>query len=261
MSLGMNVGRLLTAPLEPITLLAVLVQAGASPEGLDSAAAWADAVFTTQRSVESGCAFCADIKGRASRVGRDPSQVKVLPGISPLIGSTEEEARRLEQELLDLVQMDFGLAQLSVMLETEITEDQLDEKLPILSGEDGVVGSKSRFSLIVEMARGEDLTVRQLIGRMAGGRGHRTMVGTPTQVADDLEFWFHEGAADGFNLMPPTIPDQLEVFVDTVVPILQQRGLFRTEYEGPTLRDHYGLDRPANRHAPTAATVASHPDE
>jgi alkanesulfonate monooxygenase SsuD/methylene tetrahydromethanopterin reductase-like flavin-dependent oxidoreductase (luciferase family) len=121
----------------------------------------------------------------------------------------------------------------------------LDEKLPQLPGEDSVNGAKSRFSLVVDMARAEDLTVRQIIGRLAGGRGHRTLVGTPEQVADDLQLWFENGAADGFNFMPPSIPDQLEVFVDNVIPILRQRGLFRTEYEGTTLRDHYGLDLPA----------------
>jgi alkanesulfonate monooxygenase SsuD/methylene tetrahydromethanopterin reductase-like flavin-dependent oxidoreductase (luciferase family) len=175
--------------------------------------------------------------------------VVILPGISPFIGSTEAEARQVEQDLLDLVQTEYALAQLSRMLDREIGEDMLDQKLPQLPGEDSVNGAKSRFSLVVDMARGEDLTVRQVIGRLAGGRGHRTIVGTPEQVADDLQLWFENGAADGFNYMPPAIPDQLEVFVDQVVPILQERGLFREEYEGTTLRDHYRLDRPVSRYA------------
>ncbi len=227
----------------------VLVQAGSSEAGKDLAAGVAEAVFTAQRTLADGQAFYDDLKGRAARAGRDPDGVKILPGVSPFIGATEAEAKAVERELLDLVQTDYALAQLSRMLDREITEDMLDGKLPPLPGEDSVNGAKSRFSLVVDMARGEDLTVRQVIGRLAGGRGHRTVVGTPEQVADDLQLWFENGAADGFNYMPPAIPDQLEVFVDTVVPILQERGLFRTEYEGTTLREHYGLDRPASRFA------------
>jgi FMN-dependent oxidoreductase (nitrilotriacetate monooxygenase family) len=227
----------------------VLVQAGSSEAGKDLAAEVSEAVFTAQRTLADGRAFYDDLKDRVARAGRDPDGVKILPGISPFIGSTEEEARRVEQDLLDLVQTDYALAQLSRMLDREIGEDLLDEKLPQLPGEDSVNGAKSRFSLVVDMARAEDLTVRQILGRLAGGRGHRTIVGTPEQVADDLQLWFENGAADGFNYMPPAIPDQLEVFVDQVVPILQERGLFRTEYEGTTLRDHYGLDRPVSRYA------------
>jgi FMN-dependent oxidoreductase (nitrilotriacetate monooxygenase family) len=226
----------------------VLVQAGSSEAGKDLAAGVAEAVFTAQRTLADGQAFYDDLKGRAARAGRDPDGVKILPGISPFIGSTEAEAKAVERELLDLVQTDYALAQLSRMLDREIGEDLLDQKLPELPGEDSVNGAKSRFSLVVDMARAEDLTVRQIIGRLAGGRGHRTIVGTPEQVADDLQLWFENGAADGFNYMPPAIPDQLEVFVDTVVPILQERGIFRREYEGTTLREHYGLERPASRY-------------
>jgi FMN-dependent oxidoreductase (nitrilotriacetate monooxygenase family) len=222
----------------------VLVQAGSSEDGKDLAASCAEAVFTAQRTLADGQAFYADLKGRTARAGRDPGQIKILPGISPFIGSTEAEAQQVERELHELVQTEYALRQLSMLLNREIGEDQLDEKLPSLPGEDSMNGGKSRFSLVVDLARSEDLTVRQLIGRLAGGRGHRTMVGTPEQVADDLQLWFENGAADGFNYMPPSIPDQLEIFVDTVVPILRERGLFRTEYEGTTLRDHYGLERP-----------------
>jgi FMN-dependent oxidoreductase (nitrilotriacetate monooxygenase family) len=237
----------------------VLVQAGSSEAGMNLAARVAEAVFTAQRTLADGQAFYADLKARAARAGRDPAGVVILPGISPFIGSTEAEARRVEDDLHGLVQTEYALAQLSRMLDLEIGEDQLDQKLPAVPGEDSVNGAKSRFSLVVDLARSEDLTVRQLIGRLAGGRGHRTIVGTPEQIADDLQLWFENGAADGFNFMPPSIPDQLEVFVDHVVPILQKRGLFRTEYEGTTLRDHYGLDRPASsfttarRRAPVAA--------
>src|SRR6185312_15055881 len=113
--------------------------------------------------------------------------------------------------------------------------------------EDEIEGAKSRYTLIVTLARRERLTVRQLIGRLGGGRGHRTFAGTPEQVADAIEEWYRSGAADGFNIMPPVLPSGLAAFVDHVVPILQRRGLFRTEYTGRTLRDNYGLPRPANR--------------
>jgi FMN-dependent oxidoreductase (nitrilotriacetate monooxygenase family) len=230
----------------------VLVQAGSSESGRDFAAAVAEAIFTAQQTLVDGQVFYADLKARAATAGRDPVGIKILPGISPTIGSTEEEARRLDAELAGHVQSGYALAQLSFFLETEIGEDQLDQKLPELAGVDSINRHKSRYDLIVNLARSEDLTVRQLIGRLAGGRGHRTIVGTPEQIADDLETWFVNRAADGFNYMPPSIPDQLEVFVDQVVPILQKRGLFRTEYEGTTLRDHYGLARPASRFAGSA---------
>lgn len=113
--------------------------------------------------------------------------------------------------------------------------------------EEEIEGAKSRYTLIVELARRERLTVRQLIGRLGGGRGHRTFAGTAEQVANTIEHWYDSGAADGFNIMPAVLPSGLEVFVDRVVPILQERGLFRTEYTGSTLREHYGLPRPANR--------------
>jgi FMN-dependent oxidoreductase (nitrilotriacetate monooxygenase family) len=225
----------------------VLVQAGSSEEGRDFAGTHAEAVFTAQRTLAEGREFYADLKRRAVAAGRDPSQILILPGISPFIGSTEEEARAVERELHELVQPEYALKQLTVFLEYEFTLDQLDEKFPDLPDQAPVEGHKSRYELIVGLARSEDLTLRQLIGRLAGGRGHRTLVGTPEQVADDLQLWFENGAADGFNFMPPSIPDQLEVFVDEVVPILQERGLFRIEYEGTTLRDHYGLDRPGSR--------------
>jgi alkanesulfonate monooxygenase SsuD/methylene tetrahydromethanopterin reductase-like flavin-dependent oxidoreductase (luciferase family) len=123
----------------------------------------------------------------------------------------------------------------------------LDAELPHdLPGEDAVQGNKSRYSLIVALARREKLTVRQLLGRLGGGRGHRTFAGTPEQVADAIQLWWENGAADGFNIMPPVLPSGLEVFVDQVVPLLQKRGLFRTEYEGRTLRENYGLARPQN---------------
>jgi alkanesulfonate monooxygenase SsuD/methylene tetrahydromethanopterin reductase-like flavin-dependent oxidoreductase (luciferase family) len=132
------------------------------------------------------------------------------------------------------------------MLNVDLSGYPLDGPLPdVLPTEDDVNGNKSRFTLVAELARRDRLTIRQIIARLGGGRGHRVFAGTPEQIADQLEGWFREGAADGFNVMPPILPTGLEDFVDHVVPILQRRGLFRTEYTGQTLRDHYGLERPS----------------
>jgi alkanesulfonate monooxygenase SsuD/methylene tetrahydromethanopterin reductase-like flavin-dependent oxidoreductase (luciferase family) len=127
---------------------------------------------------------------------------------------------------------------------------ELDRELPDdIPDSNGLQGMKSRSALIVALARRERLTVRELLGRLGGGRGHWTFVGTPEQVADGLQTWFEEGGADGFNVMGPLLPSGLEAFVEHVVPLLQARGLFRTEYEGATLREHYGLPRPQSRFA------------
>ncbi|MCX4098518.1 LLM class flavin-dependent oxidoreductase [Nocardia sp. alder85J] len=228
----------------------LLVQAGSSEDGKDFAARYAEAVFTAQQTLADGQAFYTDLKRRAVESGRDPDTIKILPGIVPVIGDTEEQARALDAELERLISPEFARAQLSRQFGLPVEELDLDAELPdTLRGEDEIEGAKSRYTLIVNLARREHLTLRQLIARLGGGRGHRTFVGTPEQVADTIEEWFDAGAADGFNIMPAVLPSGLERFVDDVVPILQRRGLFRTEYTATTLRGHYGLDRPANRFA------------
>ena len=231
----------------------LLVQAGSSEDGKEFAAQYAEAVFTAQQTLADGQAFYKDLKSRLARHGRSEDQLLVLPGIAPVIGSTEAEARALEQELTELQIPEYGLAQLSGMLGTDLTGLPLDGPLPELPEERDINGNKSRFTLVAELARRDGLTVRQLIARLGGGRGHRVFAGTPEQIADELQEWFTQGAADGFNIMPPLLPGGLVDFVDQVVPILQYRGLFRTEYTGRTLREHYGLTRPANRLAAAAA--------
>ncbi|MFE5301923.1 LLM class flavin-dependent oxidoreductase [Streptomyces sp. NPDC056632] len=225
----------------------LLVQAGSSEDGKEFAAQYAEAVFTAQQTLADGQAFYKDLKSRLVRHGRDEDQLLVLPGIAPVIGSTEAEARALEHELTELQIPEYGLAQLSGMLGTDLTGVPLDGPLPDLPEERDINGNKSRFTLVAELARRDDLTVRELIARLGAGRGHRVLAGTPEQIADELQRWFTQGAADGFNIMPPHLPGGLEDFVDHVVPILQRRGLFRTEYTGRTLREHYGLVRPAGR--------------
>ncbi|WP_306216380.1 LLM class flavin-dependent oxidoreductase [Actinoplanes sp. RD1] len=222
----------------------LLVQAGSSQDGRELAARYAEAVFTAQQTLAEAREFARDLKRRAAALGRDPDTVKILPGIVPAIGATEAEAAELEEELDRLIKPEYALRQLATTLKVDPSALRLDRELPEdLPPEDEIEGAKSRYTLIVTLARRERLTVRQLIGRLGGGRGHRTFAGTPEQVADAIEEWHRQGAADGFNIMPPVLPSGLEAFVDHVVPILQRRGLFRTEYTGTTLRDHYGLPR------------------
>jgi len=230
----------------------LLVQAGSSEDGKELAARYAEAVFTAQQTLEEARAFYSDLKARALAVGREPGSILILPGIVPVIGSTEAEARALAEELDRLIVVEHARRQLAQTLRLDEAELDLDAELPgSLPDEDAIEGAKSRYTLIVSLARRERLTVRQLIGRLGGGRGHRTFAGTPEQVADAMQHWWENGAADGFNVMPPVLPAGLRLFVEHVVPILQRRGLFRREYEGRTLREHYGLPRPSNQHART----------
>ncbi|MEV4805714.1 LLM class flavin-dependent oxidoreductase [Nonomuraea sp. NPDC049421] len=232
----------------------LLVQAGSSEDGKEFAARHAEAVFTAQQTLQDGQEFYADLKRRLAAYGRRHEDLLVLPGISPIIGSTEEEAYALEEELEELIIPAYGLAQLSYMTGVELTEEHLDGPLPDVPVE--TEGAQSRRRLVVELARRDGLTVRQLLSRLAGGRGHRVVAGTPEQIADQLQEWFSNGAADGFNIMPPLLPSGLELFVDHVVPELRARGLFRQEYDSHTLRAHYGLPRPRSRHAARREPIA-----
>jgi FMN-dependent oxidoreductase (nitrilotriacetate monooxygenase family) len=229
----------------------VLVQAGSSQDGKEFAARYAEAVFTAQQTLAEGQAFYADLKRRAVAAGRHPDDIKILPGIVPVLGSTEAEALALDAELDRLIVAEYARNTLANLLRVEPGRLALDAPLPAdLPDEDEIEGAKSRYTLIVELGRRENLTVRQLIGRLGGGRGHRTFAGTPEQVAETIGQWCTRGAADGFNVMPAVLPSGLELFAEQVVPILQRRGLFRTGYEGTTLREHYGLARPASQYAP-----------
>ncbi|WP_238590742.1 LLM class flavin-dependent oxidoreductase [Paenibacillus beijingensis] len=230
----------------------VLVQAGSSEDGKEFAARYAEAIFTAQQTLAEAQAFYSDVKSRLVRYGRSPEQLKILPGICAVIGQTESEAIEKERELNELTVPAYGLQQLSTMLKVDLYTYPLDGPLPELPGVDQINGNKSRYQLVADLAQRENLTIRQLIHRLAGGRGHRTFAGTAVQVADQLEEWFTSGGSDGFNVMPPYLPGGLEEFAQQVVPELQRRGLFRTEYTGTTLREHFGLSRPANQFASAA---------
>jgi FMN-dependent oxidoreductase (nitrilotriacetate monooxygenase family) len=235
----------------------VLVQAGSSEDGKDLAARYAEVVFTAQRTIAEGHDFYRDLKGRLPGYGRDAEDLQILPGIVPFIGSTEREARELEQEFTDLISPDYALGQLSNFFNVDLTGLPLDSQLPELPPESEIEGHKSRSTLVRQLAAQGNLTIRELIGRLGGGRGHRSITGTPEQIADDLIAWVDAGAADGFNVMPPYLPGGLEDFVDHVVPILQARGRFRPDYTATTLRGHYGIELPSGALAKERAAATA----
>jgi len=183
------------------------------------------------------------------QAGRRPDQLVILPGLNPVIGSTEAESRRLLLELNSRTDPEVGRRTLSQRFAGH-DFSHLDLDTPLKPEDfpdpDTLETMKSRAAMIVRLVANEGLTLRELLARFAGGRGHFTFAGTPEAVADLIEDWFTDGAADGFNVMPPVLPDMLEPFVEQVIPLLQKRGLFRTEYTGTTLRDHLGLDRPGD---------------
>ena len=226
----------------------VLVQAGSSDTGKSFAARHAEAVFTAHVGKSTALDFYRDIKARVVAAGRAADQLLVLPGISAMIAGTETEAKRLQQELNEMADPMIGLTRLSDRFDghdfSHIGLDRVlrPEDFPSPAANES---SRGRTELIVGAVERERLTMRQLLAKLAGARGHFVMAGTPEQVADTIEDWVDSGAADGFNVMPPVLPWQLDVFVGEVVPILKRRGRFRQEYAGETLREHYGLDRPA----------------
>jgi FMN-dependent oxidoreductase (nitrilotriacetate monooxygenase family) len=227
----------------------LLVQAGSSEDGKAFAARWAEAVFTAQQTHEEAVAFYADLKRRVEAFGRPADGLKVLPGIVPILGGTEQEAQALADELTSLIIPARAVRQLTELIGVDLTGHPLDSPLPELPPVASINGAKSRFELVRDLAVRERLTLRQLLGRLGGGRGHQVVAGTPEQIADHVELWFRTGAADGFNVMAPLLPSGLEEFVEHVVPLLRARKLFRSEYTGRTLRDHYGLPRPVSRYA------------
>jgi FMN-dependent oxidoreductase (nitrilotriacetate monooxygenase family) len=225
----------------------VLVQAGGSGDGRDLAARHAEAVFSASQSFEESAAYRRDLNARAAAYGR-AGGVQVLAGLTTIIGATEAEAVRRRNELVDQIPWRYSLTRLAGTLGLSPDQLDLDARLPEnLALPNGGNGNHTFFNVTLAEARRGGHTVRELIRALAGGGGHRVIVGTPEQIADDIERWFKGEAADGFNLMPDALPDGLEAFVNGVVPILQQRGLFRTEYEGSTLREHLGLARPGVR--------------
>lgn len=231
----------------------VLVQAGSSEGGKALGSRYADAIFTTQTTLEDGQDFYQEMKHRARQWGRNPAHLKIMPGLSTVIGSTEAEAHARFDRLNDFYGEEGLLYQVAARVGLSVAE--LDPDAPLPWDKIGPVASFERGShgfleAQLNLARRENLSIRQLSRRILVG--HRLLVGTPEQVADTLEHWFLAGAADGFNIMPDMFPSGVEIFVDEVVPLLRQRGVFRHEYSGHTLRDHLGLPYPASQYAHSA---------
>jgi len=236
----------------PVQGWPLIVQAGSSEEGRQLAAETAEMVFSADSTRAAAQAFYADVKARMVQFGRDPEHLKILPGAFVVIGDTVAEARAIKRHLDSLVHPDSGLSSLSVMLGHDISRCDLDGPLPDIPESNA---SKSSREKIVERARREHLTVRELAQWIGGNYGTLDLIGTPATIADEMEAWLETRACDGFNVMFPFLPQGLDDFVDRVVPELQRRGLFRRAYEGNTLRENLGAPRPPNRFFPRGPTA------
>ena len=238
----------------PIQGWPVIVQAGASEAGRQIAAETAEVVFSGIDNLPDAQALYADIKGRMAKLGRSRDHLKILPGAFVVVGDTVAEAKAKKRQLDGLVHPDSGIASLSVRLGHDASGFDLDGPLPEIPESNA---SKSGRQRIVDLARRENMTVRQLAQHVGGAFGSLEMIGTPATIADQMEEWLASEGSDGFNVMFPYLPQGLDDFVDRVVPELQRRGLFRREYEGATLRENLGLPRPANRFFPGAASESA----
>jgi FMN-dependent oxidoreductase (nitrilotriacetate monooxygenase family) len=227
----------------PVQGWPVIVQAGASEDGKQLAAETAEAVFTGGGSLADGQKLYADIKGRMEKIGRDPEHLKILPGAFVVVGDSVDEAKEKRALLDSRVHYDSAIASLSVILGTDASGFDPDGQLPEIPETNA---SKSGRQRMVDLAKRDKLTVRQLAQRV-GGYGGLSFVGTAQTIADQMEEWLVGRGSDGFNIMFPFLPAGLDDFVDKVVPELQRRGIFRKEYEGATLRENLGLPRPKNR--------------
>jgi len=230
----------------------IIIQAGASDQGRELAAATADVIYAASQTIEDARAYYDDVKGRMAQYGREPEHLKIMPGIMAVPGRTRQEAQDRYEVLQELVQPVVGLGALANYL-GDLSAYDLDGPVPEPDPADR--RDHSRGTIFLDMARRGNLTIRQLYLSIAGGNGHRMVVGTPADIADAMEEWFHGGGADGFNLLPTWLPGGLEEVVEMVIPELQRRGLYRTAYEGRTLRENLGLAWP--EHPAAAARRAA----
>src|SRR5579864_5711163 len=224
----------------PVQGWPVIVQAGASEAGRQFAADTAEVVFGSSRTIEDARVFYKDVKARVTAACRLTDHLKILPGALVITGKTSEEAREKQALLDSLVHAESGLPNLSIRLGIDVSAFDLDAPLPEIPPGNQ---SQSGRDTYVALARRENLTVRQL-ARLAGGFGGLEFVGSAGEIADTMQCWLETGAADGFNIMFPTVPAGLDDFVELVIPELRRRGIFRENYDGTTLREHFGLPRP-----------------
>jgi FMN-dependent oxidoreductase (nitrilotriacetate monooxygenase family) len=224
----------------------VVAQAGSSDAGRDLAARTADLVFTAQLSLGDAQDFYADVKARAARYGRAPDAIKILPGLTTIVGRTQAEADEKFAWLASMLPDDIAVAALERLTgDVDLMQHDLDGPLPALPPSNSARGRQKMLTDLSDAG----MTIRQIARRFAVGSGHDAIAGTPAVIADHMGLWLEAAAADGFNIMSPYLPGPLEEFVDLVIPELQARGLFRTEYEGRTLRENLGLPTPASRYA------------
>jgi alkanesulfonate monooxygenase len=228
----------------PIQGYPVIVQAGQSEAGRQLAAETAEVVFSGLNKIDVAQQYYTDVKARMAAIGRDPDQMKIMPGAFVVVGDTADEARAKKRHLDSLVYPESGFASLAGQLGCDIAGFDLDKPLP--ADLPPTNASHTSRQKLVAMSRDEGYTVRELAQYIGGAFGTLEMIGTPTTIVDQIEEWFHGKACDGFNMMFPYLPAGLDDFVDKVVPELQRRGLFRREYEGKTLRENLGLHRPEN---------------
>ncbi|MCX4481715.1 LLM class flavin-dependent oxidoreductase [Streptomyces cellulosae] len=221
----------------------LLVQAGSSPRGMAFAAEHAEVVFSVHQRLEAAARFCRSLRQTAAAYGRDVEMLRVLPGLVPVVADSEKAAGQLKRELDDLVPTEKVVAFLEERLGIDLAGADLDAPLPVLPPPSAFAGQQGRYQVIKDLAE-RNLTIRQVFARLSAGRGHATVVGTPDQIADHMQEWFEGGAADGFTVLPPLLPDGLDDFIAGVVPVLRRRRLLRREYEGDTIRDHYRLPSP-----------------
>ena len=232
----------------------VLFMAGQSEDGRELAAQHADCVFAVTNTKAAGQAFYADLKGRLGRYGRSPDSLRILPGAAVYVGRSAAEADELFEELQALIAPSLGVPYLSKLVEMNLSGYPLDGPLPDLSSE--TLGIAAFRKTIAEMAVRDNLTIRQTYERVLPSMGHVTFTGTAKDVADQMEDWYTSKAADGFNVTMPVLPRCLNDFVSLVIPELQRRGLFRTEYQGRTLRERMGLPTPENPYFTTRGRAA-----
>jgi len=226
-----------------------LLSASTSDRGREHAAQYSDVIFAAQPNFNEAKAYYADVKSRLPKYGRNADELFILPGMCPVVGRTEAEATAKFRELGNLVVKDYDIKRISDRIGIDLSNYSLDDPLPDLSLSEFQIEDVQNIVQLAEQATGkENLTIREL-GHYLIESSHLLFVGDPEQVADQIEKWFVEHAADGFNIFPPYMPGGLDLFVELVVPILQQRGLFREEYEGSKFRDHFGLRRPENQFA------------
>lgn len=230
----------------PIQGYPVLVQAGQSQDGREFAARVAEAIFCPARTIADGKAYRDDIRSRMPKYGRDPDSVTIMPGLSFVLASTEAEAIQKHGFLLDLANADVNIDYLSESIGFDLSVYSPDIVPPLDEILEGCEFPREDVARTLGAGVKEGLSIHEIAKRFAHvPRGHQTFRGTPEQLVDHMESWLVSGACDGFTLQPAYMPEEMEVFIEQVVPLLQKRGILRTEYEGPTLRDHLGLKHPS----------------